>query len=818
MHKLLQSILILLLFNVAHSEWQNRYYSDGANAIAILNKQIFVARMNGLSQYNLNNDSVKHYTMINSGLPVNRVNDLLPLNNNQILIATRQGLLIWENGQISSNYDICLKYPDTDARKLHLDSAGRIWTHSDHKLYYWAENNWTSINLADSLSYDFEIWDLMIRSKTVWAIYTNLEKPKVENFYNRPAVITLNNIKYAIVTSNGIQKIIDNEPFMKRISALYPTDAIDYVLVGTLDSLYIYNDFFWETTTKFDINDYKVLTFGNSIINDNKGKLWYMVHNSSGKIFIASFEIATSDKKVYFTNDTSGFMSIDVTKEGFVIAETPNNYYLKNCNDTSWTKISKSSLGLDSSYNYFYKPFAINDTVFINAIYELYQPWKSSILNLKTGKQYFPAQNKMKYEELDFVEIDKNSKGVFRGTRKASLSVLTEPLVYEADSSWVEILPKLGTNNPTIKLAEDGHIYFNQFLKWESNEFKKSYLATFNGNDIILKDLGFTKIPGSVVTDFDCINNNIYALGYYTDKYADTLIPNITIYNLINDKAVNFDVNNSELKKYYYTYENLWSKIPDEVPLSIIGDKNDNIWILTTKNLQKFKDGKIDRFEVQLKDNYQFFIKMEYDKNTNEILFIPQNQFQSLSYIYYFSINQTKYDSVSINNCGIKGNLIKFKKLIDNNVWASDSKGYLYRYQGNGIFKSQNLEANGFENLRFPINDFCIDPKNNLHLATEIGLLSNPDFLNGIQESKSEKKIKQVFYPNPARSTIQVKMEQEGQTAITAVDFLGRSYPLWSGYSGNGTLEINVSNLPAGSFTLLIDYGTKREAIRMIKE
>ncbi len=73
-------------------------------------------------------------------------------------------------------------------------------------------------------------------------------------------------------------------------------------------------------------------------------------------------------------------------------------------------------------------------------------------------------------------------------------------------------------------------------------------------------------------------------------------------------------------------------------------------------------------------------------------------------------------------------------------------------------------------------------------------------------------------FPNPAYSIARVNLQQEGQVAIMAVDLLGRSFPLWSGYASTGTLELDVSTLPTGPYTLLIDYGTKREAVRLMKE
>ncbi len=90
---------------------------------------------------------------------------------------------------------------------------------------------------------------------------------------------------------------------------------------------------------------------------------------------------------------------------------------------------------------------------------------------------------------------------------------------------------------------------------------------------------------------------------------------------------------------------------------------------------------------------------------------------------------------------------------------------------------------------------------------------------NSLEEKISFNSIKTPsVFPNPAYSTTRVKLQQEGQVAITAVDLLGRSFPLWSGYASTGDMELDVSTLPTGSYTLLIDYGTKREAVRLMKE
>ncbi len=83
--------------------------------------------------------------------------------------------------------------------------------------------------------------------------------------------------------------------------------------------------------------------------------------------------------------------------------------------------------------------------------------------------------------------------------------------------------------------------------------------------------------------------------------------------------------------------------------------------------------------------------------------------------------------------------------------------------------------------------------------------------------SISDNGINNNIFPNPARSTTHISLLQEGDITFTAVDVLGRSFPLWSGYASAGDMELDVSSLPAGTFTLLINYGIKVEAVRLIK-
>lgn len=73
------------------------------------------------------------------------------------------------------------------------------------------------------------------------------------------------------------------------------------------------------------------------------------------------------------------------------------------------------------------------------------------------------------------------------------------------------------------------------------------------------------------------------------------------------------------------------------------------------------------------------------------------------------------------------------------------------------------------------------------------------------------------IFPNPALSTTRISLLQEGNISINAVDMLGRSLPLWSGFATAGEMELDVTSLPTGTYTLLINYRTKVEAIKLIK-
>ena len=59
-----------------------------------------------------------------------------------------------------------------------------------------------------------------------------------------------------------------------------------------------------------------------------------------------------------------------------------------------------------------------------------------------------------------------------------------------------------------------------------------------------------------------------------------------------------------------------------------------------------------------------------------------------------------------------------------------------------------------------------------------------------------------------------------GKDSNGAIICLGTTevcFTLWSGFAAAGEMELDVSPLPTGPYTLLINYGTKVETVRLIK-
>lgn len=75
--------------------------------------------------------------------------------------------------------------------------------------------------------------------------------------------------------------------------------------------------------------------------------------------------------------------------------------------------------------------------------------------------------------------------------------------------------------------------------------------------------------------------------------------------------------------------------------------------------------------------------------------------------------------------------------------------------------------------------------------------------------------------PNPVSNYAQLKLDNDfaGIASISVVDLLGNSTVIFKGeISGKMPLDLDFSSFPTGFYYLIIDYGMKREVVKVIKE
>ncbi len=225
---------------------------------------------------------------------------------------------------------------------------------------------------------------------------------------------------------------------------------------------------------------------------------------------------------------------------------------------------------------------------------------------------------------------------------------------------------------------------------------------------------------------------------------------------------------------------------------------------------------------IKLKDN-SYLIRggIIYNKNIIQCFF----KVSSMGEIMWYKVYDNEEEMIGI---------IDFKVLFNEEVIALGGRivpsGYppnekypsylaLYDINGNKLSSYKwhhniSLDGTVFGVMEGPNKHIFVVAKNGFDSLVVSEIV--PNYTSAKENSVLSKNI--YLSPNPTTSTAYVNLQQEGQVAITAVDLLGRSFPLWSGYASTGDMELDVSTLPIGSYTLLIDYGTKREAVRLMKE
>ncbi|MBI5324295.1 MAG: T9SS type A sorting domain-containing protein [Ignavibacteriae bacterium] len=754
MKTFIKILFFVFLTNLVKPQWELRYNSDFIRKLASDGNKLYMGRNNGMTAYDFATKEGVNLTSLNSELPGNYINTLMPLNDNTILISTNGGLALIENGVITNDKPICSSYPDTDARDLYIDSSGSIWTFSSHKVHKYSDGVWKSYDISDSITYRFDLASLFFHKDQCWALFNDNTKTETVYYYSD---VSDEYLKIAVIDDTGIIKTFQSkEEFPYRQGSVSFISAADDVYLKNGDGIYQYRNNIWSKTNIFLDSPFEPFWLSDLLL-DNNNNLWTIVRDElANTAHPASYNLNTSIMTHHLsTEDEKYIASMIILNDGTIIAYTRFNLHFYN--DTGWTRKKSTDLGIPDSV-YFTYPVLVNGKIYSVISYS---PKKDTNIIVGTticlddGSQILPITKGFPYSTITQFGINKDGKGMFLG----KFSYI-ETYQYEAESGFVR--PDLVSNVIDIKPCLDGYVYYtSQRLSGPSGS--TPFLTTWDGDELIKRDMGFIEKNPEII-DFDVKDNYLVALGRYEYDY-DSLTTNyssyISIYNTSEGTLLNYDRNNSPLPDFYYIIDGYFRYGMDTIPSKVTVDNDMNVWIKTNLSLIKFNPSDSKVYDIPVYDsvkNYHISLKQfNFDSKSNELvgLYVDfRNTIHTM--FFYFDIATEKWDSIPKADAGFIGNYVTHKKLLDNNVWACDDLGYMYRYAGKGHFTPYNLQVNGKPNLGFFINDFSIDANNYLHLGTDIGLLTNKTILTGVEENTIIEVANISIYPNPATDFIQL--------------------------------------------------------------
>lgn len=811
MKKIFTIILILLsTFCLLSAEWNYQFNGQNVGKTIQQGDFLYINRGNGITEVNLITTEMKNLNTLNSGLKWNNVNSFLKLDDGTILISTLKGLSILENNIITSNKPICKNYPDSDARLLYQSSDGVIWTFSSNKVYYYYDDIWRTINLADSLlNIDstispYDIQKLLIRKNEVWAIYNDNNKSSLK-FYDR--YYSTPYLKIAILDYDGIIKILkkDSElPFEKGDISLVDYNDIVYLKNG--DNIFSYENEQWKKPIVFATNMTKPYSYQN-LMQDDSGKVWY-IGSKNGNYFPISYNPSNGEFIMHLqeVND-KWILNLAKMSDGTIVANSSKSLYFFIGN--GWKIISIKNFGLDSTSSITPILTVANKNKYIQVNYAKTEI-RGTLINLESKTKILPIKYDFPYSLIQKVDVNKFGKRVLDGANS-----YYEPYSLETDSGFVKF-SSFSSITPQVKLAPDGKLFFDGY-QTNKDTLEFPYLTTWQGNDLEIIDCGYSNKTKVTLSDFTFKGDLMYSLGSYyfnsgngeykvdtikISAVVDTMANYLSIYNSQSKNLIKYDNTNSDLPnwhQYVFTWGKEWQIASDTIPRCISVDDEYNPWILTSYSLIKFNSNGSQIYNVPKNRN---LYQMEYDFKSKELLCCRS----SYDKVFFFQIGNLRWDSLEIRKSGIKGNLLSYKKIYDETIVASDDLGYLYKYKGFGKFEAVNLNVLGKNNLGVPIYDFCLGADNTFYLGTEIGLFSNADFTE-IKENESIAVENNITYPNPAENELHLAINEDQfdtlkNNIIQVFDLMGILQ--LSAVADRQDIKIDISKLPKGIYQIVI--------------
>lgn len=781
MKKLSLVIITAIVFvTPSFAEWKHQLKVYTKGICFEWNNFIYVGGQNGMLELNTETGGRKHISMLNADIPSNYINSFLKLRDGTVLIGTNRGLGVFQNGTFTTKHPISSSYPGSDARLLYSDYQGNVWTFSDTKVYRYSNGEWKTYDIKAYIDTTFEIIGLLVRQNEVWALFA-----AGYNFYN-PGFGTAIYVKVAILNDTGIKKFfLTKDDFPYTYGMVYAADADDKVIWFNYDGIYVYENDEWKMSKILDTLDYAIFTY-NGLVRDSSGNIWYIAINLDDYAsYPVSYNIKTGEKIIHLKNTGENISYVKVTNDGVVVAyhsSTSGIYYRKN---GEWIRKSREELGILEGES-IASCFGENGKIFVGLRAKDYRR-SGALVEITENKTFPPLVNGYPFWIVTQVEVNKDGQAFFG--HKSGLSSHTV-WYYQADSGLVDFSIPIGGTFIDCKVGTDGYVYIKGKQETIEEDYS-DYVSTWKGNDFKAIYMG---MPGksSYFRNFDFDGDKLIGLSEYRYSSTDSVYSALlNVYDLNDGTLIRYDKSNGNLPGFYAKNGYVYDTLPNDISTGSSGEWWITFEVILGNNfrniLMKFTTSGIRYYSIPFKGIVAFL----HDKFTQQIVF-PSNL-----YIYFFDTNTEMVDSVEFANSGFIGVPIRFKKLFDGNVYACDNLGYFYKYIGNGRFEPIDLKIYGKPNLGFAINDFSLDANYNLHLATEVGLLSSDEIITDVIDKNEKFNDTGIIYPNPASDIVYVN----NPVAQTIRIYSALGVELAKIYNTN---KIDVSSFPSGLYFIKV--------------
>lgn len=379
-------------------------------------------------------------------------------------------------------------------------------------------------------------------------------------------------------------------------------------------------------------------------------------------------------------------------------------------------------------------------------------------------------------------------------------------------------------NEKNISVISGGKLLksVNGGLDWEEQDIKPYYIKYASENTLFALANAYKSVPNTLQNSIEL---DYYAV-YFTN--GDSTLKKSTLYingEAVPEKIITVDTTFCKISwskvvganYYFLTIYGEHKKSLDitHYPFYIL-NKKDNVWKKHEVIQLLTKDTSYIFQEIQR--NMLYSIEL-YSLSSSDTL-------KSLPSIALFNSDSTILSKPYIFN-PLNSSSINTKDIIIQWHPVEGATGYNLEVGEGGIYANKIYKIicklKNYKLTNYLLKD--LEPNKNYYIAISVmndNDISNWSLINFSTESilstTELSAYHSIPFPNPAHSTTRISLLQEGGVSIFAIDVMGRSFPLWSGYATSGEMELDVSTLPAGTYSLLINYGTKVEAVRMIRE